>query len=149
TLLKSQATLVKDKAQQALAQLDLGRAKDLMPKKAISQQEYDAAVAQAEASAATVEADQSTIKANEADVARLEALQSFQKVTAPFDGVITKRIAEIGMLVTEGASSSNTLLFQIVQDDVLRVQVQVPQTFTPFLKVGDAVKVVVPELPGK
>ncbi len=149
TLLKSQATLVKDQAQDVLAQLDLGRAKDLMGKKAISQQEYDAAQATAKTAAATVQADESTIKANQADVVRLEALQSFQKVTAPFDGVITRRTAEVGMLVTDGGGPGNTLLFQIVQDDVLRVQVQVPQTFAPFVKDGSTVQVTVPELPGK
>src|SRR5262249_24129392 len=149
TLLKSQATLIKDQAQDVLAQLDLGRAKELMSTKGISQQEYDTNVARAKTAAATVQADQATIKANQAEVSRLEALQSFQKVTAPFDGVITKRSAEVGMLVAEGGGPNNTPLFCLVQDDTLRVQVQVPQTIALFVKDGDPVKVVVPELPGQ
>jgi RND family efflux transporter MFP subunit len=148
TLLKSQATLLKDQAQLVLADLDLGRSKELIVTKSITQQEFDTAEAQQKAAAATVQADQSTIKANQAEVVRLEALQSFQKVIAPFDGVITKRHAETGMLVAEGGAS-NSALFQIVQDDILRVQVQVPQTFAFFVKDGDPVKVIVPELAGQ
>jgi RND family efflux transporter MFP subunit len=149
TLLKSQATLIKDQAQHDLALLDLGRAKGLMATKGIAQQEYDTAVAQAKTASATVQADQATIKANQAEVSRLEALQSFQKVTAPFAGVITRRSAEVGMLVAEGGGANNTLLFQLVQDDILRVQVQVPQTIALFVKDGDPVKIVVPELPAQ
>ncbi|MBV8663530.1 MAG: efflux RND transporter periplasmic adaptor subunit, partial [Hyphomicrobiales bacterium] len=72
----------------------------------------------------------------------------FEKITAPFDGVITSRLIDVGSLVSADATSG-TSLFSIQRTDVLRVQVYVPQTAYFGIKDGDHAKVTVPELPGR
>lgn len=99
---------------------------------------------QAEHNAAVAE-----VKADEAIVARLESSQSFQRVTAPFDGIVTQRNVELGSLVTAGSSSSVTPLFRLEQVGVLKVFVDVPQSAAPSVAVGQPVHVEVRELPGR
>jgi RND family efflux transporter MFP subunit len=88
------------------------------------------------------------VTAQSANVSRLEQLTSFEKVTAPFDGVIAARQVEVGDLVTADASSG-TPLFSIARTNVLRVQVYVPQDAVFGLKDGDMAQVLVPEMPGR
>lgn len=73
---------------------------------------------------------------NEANIHRLEALQSFQKVTAPFSGIITARNCDPGDLVSADSSTSSRELFHLVQMDTLRVFANVPQMFSTDVKVG-------------
>jgi RND family efflux transporter MFP subunit len=88
------------------------------------------------------------VKAQSANVLRLEQLTSFERVTAPFDGVITARQIDVGDLATADASSG-TPMFAIARANVLRVQVYVPQDVVFGLKDGDAAQVMVPEMPGR
>jgi RND family efflux transporter MFP subunit len=88
------------------------------------------------------------ILAQEAQVSRLVELTGFEKVVAPFDGVITSRRIDVGALVTAD-QSSGTPLFSINRTDVLRVQVYVPQEDFFGLKDGQDATVTVPELPGR
>jgi RND family efflux transporter MFP subunit len=78
----------------------------------------------------------------------LVQLTSFEKVTAPFDGVITSRFIDVGSLVTADAASGSPL-FSIARTNVLRVQVYVPQMAYFGIKDGDRATVTVPELPGR
>ena len=88
------------------------------------------------------------LEAQQAQVNRLERLTGFERVVAPFDGVITSRQVDVGSLVTADASSG-TPLFSIAHTDVLRVQIYVPQDAFFGLKDGEQAEVTVPELPGR
>jgi RND family efflux transporter MFP subunit len=82
-------------------------------------------------------------------VRRLLELQSFQKVYAPFDGVITVRNVDPGSLITAGSTTGTTMLFTLAKVDVLRIFVSVPQSNAPDIKVGESATVSVRELPGR
>jgi len=88
------------------------------------------------------------VLAQQAQVNRLEELTGFEKVVAPFDGVITSRHIDVGTLVTAD-QSSGTALFSIDRTNVLRVQVYVPQEYFFGLKDGQDATVTVPQLPGR
>jgi RND family efflux transporter MFP subunit len=87
----------------------------------------------------------SNVSAAEANVARLERLQGYRIVKAPFDGVVTLRNVDVGALVTAG----NTLLFRIAQTGTLRTYVNVPQTFSSSVRVGQAARLSLSNLPGR
>ena len=97
---------------------------------------------------AAVDVAKSNIQAQKAQIARLERLQSYERVVAPFDGVITLRNIDIGSLVAADATSG-TPLFAIAHDNVLRVQVHVPQDVALQLKPGMEATLDVQELPGR
>jgi RND family efflux transporter MFP subunit len=102
-----------------------------------------------EAARASVIAAQATIRSNEANVARLERLVAFERVVAPFDGIITERKVEQGDLITAGGVDGGRKLFAIAQPSTLRVQVNVPQTFAPDVKDGQDATLTVRERPGQ
>lgn len=103
-----------------------------------------AAVTNAEAGVKVAEAN---VKAQEATVQRLLQLTEYEKVEAPFNGVITSRNVDNGDLVR--ADSGGTPLFAVQRDDVVRVQVNVPQSGAVGLQDGLPAKVHVPELPDR
>src|SRR5207244_6267173 len=88
TLVQTRANLVRDKAQDLYAQSQKKRFAKLFASAAVSQEEYDGFVSAAGVAAANVKATEATLSVNEANIHRLETLQAFQKVAAPFDGVI-------------------------------------------------------------
>ena len=88
------------------------------------------------------------VLAQQAQVGRLEQLTGFERVIAPFDGVITRRQVDVGSLVTAN-ENSGTPLFSIAYTDVLRVEIYVPQDDYFGMKDGDEAEVTVPELPGR
>lgn len=88
------------------------------------------------------------VMAQQAQVDRLEQLTSFERVVAPFDGVITGRQVDVGSLVTAN-ENSGTPMFSIARTTVLRVQIYVPQHDYFGMKDGDEAEVTVPELPGR
>jgi RND family efflux transporter MFP subunit len=100
------------------------------------------------AAAAGVVSAEATIRANEANVARLERMVAFERVVAPFDGIITERAVEQGDLINPGGGDGGHKLFAIAQPSVLRVQINVPQTFAPDLKNGQEASLTVRERPG-
>jgi membrane fusion protein (multidrug efflux system) len=87
-----------------------------------------------------------TVAAARANVRRLEDLQSFARVTAPFDGTITARGTDVGQLVTAG---SGTELFRLAQTGTLRVYVRVPQAAALSVAPGQRAELTIPELPGQ
>jgi RND family efflux transporter MFP subunit len=97
---------------------------------------------------AAVDVAKSNIQAQKAQIARLERAQSYERVVAPFDGVITQRNIDIGSLVTADATSG-TSMFAIARDKVLRMVVFVPQDAALRLKPGMAATLDVPDLPGR
>jgi RND family efflux transporter MFP subunit len=97
---------------------------------------------------ASVGAARANVTANEANVQRLTALQSFQRLEAPFDGIITMRGIDRGALITSGSgSSASPPLFRIARIDTLRIFVNVPQTFVRSIAPGQRAAVLVPEFP--
>lgn len=88
------------------------------------------------------------LEAQKAQVSRLEQLTGFERVTAPFDGVITARQVDAGSLVTAD-TASGTPLFSIARTNTLRVQAYVPQDAALAIKDGSQADITVPELPGR
>ncbi len=88
------------------------------------------------------------LEAQKAQVSRLEQLTSFERVTAPFDGVITARQIDTGSLVTAD-TANGTPLFSIARINTLRVQAYVPQDAALAIKDGSQADVTVPEIPGR
>ena len=86
--------------------------------------------------------------ASRANVARLEALEAFKRIVAPFNGVVTTRSTDIGDLIAAGAPSS-TPLFTVADESRLRIYVQVPQNYSADIKPGMTASFTVPEYPGR
>jgi RND family efflux transporter MFP subunit len=91
---------------------------------------------------------QARLSAERANVERLTQLQGFERVVAPFEGVITARNVEQGDLVNDGSGNGSKSLFSIAQSDVLRVQVEVPQSAALGIETGQQAIVTVEERPG-
>src|SRR5271169_6835060 len=131
------------KANLSLAEITKTRYQGLLTKHAVSQQDVDNAVGTYDANAAIVAADQ-------ANVRQLQALQSFEKVYAPFDGVVTARNTDIGDLVNSGSAGGiKTDLFHIAQPGILRVYVNVPEEYSQGIKDGMTANITLAEFPGR
>jgi RND family efflux transporter MFP subunit len=131
------------RANLALAELTKNRFQGLLPSQAVSQQEVDNAVG-------TYNADQATVEANEANVKQLQALQSFERVYAPFDGVVTARNTDIGDLINAGSNGGvKTDLFHIAQTRQLRVYVNVPEEYSQGIRDGMTADLSLAEFPGR
>jgi RND family efflux transporter MFP subunit len=131
------------KANLALAQITKDRYQGLLTKNAVAQQDVDNAVG-------TYNANKAIVDANQANVNQLKALQSFEKIYAPFDGVITARNTDIGDLINSGSSgTAKTDLFHISQPGKLRVYVNVPEEYSQGIKVGMTADLSLAEFPGR
>ncbi len=92
---------------------------------------------------------QANLAAADANVRRLEQLENFKKVYAPFSGVITKRNVDPGALINAGAGVAGRELFDMARIDPIRVFTSVPQAYAPFIKVGAQATVTLQEFPGQ
>jgi RND family efflux transporter MFP subunit len=134
--------------QTARANLDLAsitktRYQGLLKAHAVSQQDVDNTVGTYNANKAIVEADQAAVD-------QYTALVSFEKIYAPFDGVITARNTDIGDLINSGSNSAaKTDLFHIAQPGMLRVYVNVPEEYSQGIKVGMTGTLALAEFPGR
>ena len=126
-LSQAKATLASVKANQQIATLTANRNNILLQKQIVAQQLADQTDADAKAKEAVVDA-------NEANVRQLEAMQSFKTLAAPFDGVVTARNVELGMLINSGGSGQP--LFEVSDLHRVRIYVQVPQSFSAGLYRG-------------
>ncbi len=147
-LQQMQATLEQNEATRALANVTNERFTPLVRQGWETKQTGDQNRYNLAAQNAAVDVAKANIQAQKAQIARLERLQSYERVTAPFDGVITQRNIDIGSLVAADAASG-TPLFAIAHDNVLRVQVHVPQDVALQLKTGMVATLDVPELSGR
>jgi RND family efflux transporter MFP subunit len=141
-LKQAEATRAQSAASEALAKSTAVRWQSLREKDAVTQQDLD------ERSSAYKQA-QSDLAAAEANVSRLRSLQGFNRVVAPFDGVVTRRNIDVGDLVDAGNSGTGRALFSVAQIDPLRLYVYVPQAYANQVKVGDAVTVTLAERVGE
>ena len=147
-LQQMQATLEQTEATRALANVTNNRFTPLVKHGWETQQTGDQNRYNLAAQNAAVDVAKSNIQAQKAQISRLERLQSYERVVAPFEGVITQRNIDVGSLVAADATSG-TPLFAIAHDDVLRVRVHVPQDVALQLKPGVEATLDVPELPGR
>jgi RND family efflux transporter MFP subunit len=147
-LSQMQAALAQSQVNMELAKVTNVRQSELTKEGWTSQQGGDQARLSYAASVAAVAVARANLQAQQAQVDQLEELTGFERVVAPFDGVITSRQVDVGSLVTANASSG-TPLFSIAHTDVLRVQIYVPQKDYFGLKDGQQAEVTVPELSGR
>jgi len=149
TLGVAKAALLQAQANQELARVASERWAALVKERAVSQQEADEKRLALAAREADVESARAMIKAQEANVKRLEELQSFKQIQAPFDGVVTSRNVEVGTLVSEGSGTGARELFRMVQLQTLRFHVPVPETFVTSIRQGLEAKLSFDAHPGK
>jgi RND family efflux transporter MFP subunit len=129
-LAQARSTLATAQANLELAQITRDRYQALLKKHAVPQQSVDNAVG-------TYSANKAIVDADEANVRHYAALVSFEKVYAPFDGVIIARNTDIGDLINSGSNTApRTDLFDMVQASTLRVYVNVPEEYSQGVKVN-------------
>jgi RND family efflux transporter MFP subunit len=142
-LQQARADLATAEANLRLAEITATRYMDLLKTDSVAQQDVDNATGSADARRTTVESARSNVK-------RLEDLQSFEKIYAPFDGVITARNTDIGALIDSGSSGGTTReLFHIAAVDRLRIYVNVPQIYSPHIRSGLRADLSLTEFPGR
>ena len=130
------------KAALGLAKISADRWANLRKSDSVSQQEAD----QQESGYTQAQAN---LAAADANVRRLEQMESFKNVYAPFSGVLTRRNVDPGALINSGAQANGRELFDIARVDPLRVYVSVPQAYAPSMKVGVKAVVTLQEFPGQ
>jgi RND family efflux transporter MFP subunit len=139
----SQADLKSAEANLSLADTTAQRYQNLLKSDSVSKQETDVAVSGAAAKRAAVDAA-------EANVRRLQQLQSFERIYAPFSGVVTARNTDLGDLIDAGSGSAQPKdLFRIAATGKLRVFVAVPEIYAPDIHDGDTVTLTLDEYPGQ
>lgn len=146
------ANVQQGKTDMELARVMARRSAQLVAKGAVSKQDDDQAQAQYNSKLAALEAleraidvQRANIVAAQSNLSRLQKLQSFCLVQAPFDGVITLRNVDVGALVTGG----NTMLYRIAQMSTLRTYINVPQAYADSIKPGQPAVLTVSNLPGR
>jgi len=138
---QAKADLATAQANQQLAQLTANRWSGLLAQDAVSRQD-------AEDKNGDLAAKTALVKAAQANVDRLDALESFKRITAPFDGVVTARTTDIGALITVGAVNDPGL-FTVSDVHRLRIYVSVPQAYSAQIHPGQVVSLQAPEYPGR
>jgi|HubBroStandDraft_4_1064222.scaffolds.fasta_scaffold01495_2 RND family efflux transporter MFP subunit len=142
-LQQARADLATAQANLNLAEVTASRYKDLLKTDSVAQQDVDNANGNFEARRTTVESAQANVK-------RLQDMQAFEKVYAPFDGVITARNTDIGQLIDSGSSGgASRELFHIAAVNPLRVYINVPQFDSPEIRPGLRAELVLTEFPGR
>jgi RND family efflux transporter MFP subunit len=141
-LRQAQADLATAQANLHLSEITAARYLDLLKSDSVSKQDTDNATSD-------LAAKRTTLQSAEANVKRLQELQSFEKIYAPFDGVITARNTDIGQLINSGSGGQPAALFQIAAVGVLRVYVSVPQVYSAACRRGMKVDLTLPEFPNK
>jgi len=169
-LSQTKSALVQSESQRDLAKLTDERYRNLVGKGAIARQDADTQTANYKSSEALVDAQRANIRAAEenvratqANLERIISFQEFQKVKAPFAGVVTARNIDAGSLIsatgasqgfsqTQGGTAGSTAgneLFRVAQIGSLRIYVNVPQATAPSIQLGMPADVMVTEFPGR
>ena len=139
-IMQAEANLASAQANSVLADMTLTRGQLLIKTLAISQQVLDQRAADASNK-------QGLVRAAQANLDRLRVLEQYKRVAAPFDGLVTARNTDVGMLINAGAGGPP--MFVVSEISKLRVYVNVPQNYVPNIPVGTKAKLSVPEYPGK
>ncbi len=141
-LQQARADLTTAQANLSLSTITAARYQDLLKTDSVSKQEVDNANGD-------LAAKKSIVQSADANLRRLEELESFKHVYAPFSGVITQRNVDTGTLINAGNGGTGKSLFDLAQIDPLRVFVAVPQTYAPSVRVGQRACLVLAEFTGK
>ena len=141
---QGRSNLATAQANLKLAEITKNRYQGLLATHAVAQQDVDNAVG-------TYNANKTIVDANQANVKQLEAMQSFERIYAPFDGIITARNTDTGALISSGNNGGNakTDLFHISQPGKLRVYVNVPEQYSQGAKPGMTAELTLAEFPGR
>jgi RND family efflux transporter MFP subunit len=144
------------RANLALAETTFQRWKILQAKGAIARQDFDEKDADYQVKRATMDAAEARlvsardmVAGNESNVRRLEQTKAFAHVTAPFDGIVTYRVMDVGTLLNAGNSGANHEMFRVADLNTMRIFVNVPQTWVSAIHDGQMAELRVQELPGK
>jgi RND family efflux transporter MFP subunit len=141
-LMQAKADLNTAQANENLSQITETRYGDLLKTDGVSKQEVDNAVGD-------LAAKRAIVRSAEANVRRLEELKSFQRVYAPFSGVITQRNVDIGTLINAGNGGTLQQLFSLAQTDPIRLFVSVPESFAPSIHRGLGAYLELAQYPGR
>ena len=141
-LSQARADLNTQQANANLSKITAARYQELIKTDGVSKQEVDNAVGDLEAKVANV-------KSAEANVRRLEELESFKHIYAPFGGVITKRSVDTGTLINAGNGGASEQLFVLAQTDPIRVYVSVPEAYAPSIRAGLGAFLELTQYPGQ
>ena len=140
-LMQARADLVTAQANERLSQITATRYTELLKTDGVSKQEVDNANGD-------LEAKKATTQSSAANVRRLEDLKSFQRVYAPFNGVVTQRNVDIGTLINAGNGGTSQRLFYLAQTDPIRVYVNVPEAYAPSTHKGLGCYLELTQFPG-
>jgi RND family efflux transporter MFP subunit len=141
-LAQAKADLENAKANLQIAEITATRLLKLVKANAVSQQETDQAVSD-------LQSKRAIEKSNQANIDRLEQLQKFERVTAPFAGIITARNTDIGALIQAGDNSAPKEMFHLAAIHKLRVYVPVPEIYASSVETGQRVAVTLDAFPGE
>jgi len=141
-LSQARADLNTAKANAHLSEITAVRYAELIKTDGVSKQEVDNAVGD-------LEAKKAIVQSSEANVRRLEELESFKHIYAPFSGVITRRNVDIGTLINAGNGGSSQQLFFLAQTDPIRVYLSVPETAAPSVHAGLSAFLELTQYPGQ
>jgi RND family efflux transporter MFP subunit len=141
-LSQARADLATAQANMKLAEVTMNRDQVLIKTDAIAHQDVDNAVG-------AYEADKAAVASQTANVKRLQQLVAFEKVYAPFDGIVTARNTDIGQLVNAGNGGAAQELFRVSSVDKLRIFVSVPQMYSRAAVEGVNADITLPEAPGR
>jgi RND family efflux transporter MFP subunit len=138
-LREAQDDLAQVKAQLYLSAVTFRRDQDLFQRNVIARQDFDT-------QHANYLSQEATVKADDAAVRKLQALENFKLLRAPFDGIVTSRNTDIGALINSGSGHA---LFVVAQVNPLRVYVSVPENFSKEIHIGTVADLSFDELPGR
>jgi len=141
-LSQARADLATVQANMKLAEVTMNRDQVLIKTDAIAHQDVDNAVG-------AYEADKAAVASQTANVKRLQQLVAFEKVYAPFEGIVTARNTDIGQLVNAGNGGAAQELFRVSSVDKLRIFVSVPQMYSRAAVEGVNADITLPEAPGR
>jgi RND family efflux transporter MFP subunit len=141
-LIQAKADLDTSKANANLSKITSTRFEELIKTDGVSKQEVDNAQGD-------FAAKQANVASAEANVRRLQELESFKHIYAPFSGVITRRNVDMGTLINAGNGGASQLLFSLAQTDPIRVYVNVPESAAPAIRAGLPANLELSQFPGR
>jgi RND family efflux transporter MFP subunit len=141
-LAQAEADLKNAQANLQISKITAGRYQDLLKSNSVSKQEADQ-------TSSDLNSKQALVNASEANLHRLQDLQSFEKIYAPFDGVITARNTDIGALIQAGDNTTPKELFHLSDISRLRVYIAVPEVYAARLQTGEKVGLTLDSFPGQ
>jgi RND family efflux transporter MFP subunit len=139
-VMQAEADVASAQANATLSKATLERGQSLSTSGAVSKQDLDQRMAD-------FASKQGLVKSVQANLDRLRVMEKFKSITAPFDGLVTARATDVGALINAG-SGGGPALFVVSDITKLRAYVNVPQNYTPSIKIGTEAQISVPEYPG-